>query len=132
MEIIETEEYLGFLRAKRLMIETRVAEADEQIGVLCEVMDQHQIPDILTSVDDEPSLPPSSSSLGSDGHTELLASDDYAALSTVESGPAADDSHSTSPEHQTSVADPIEDSWVRWGVGGESDLSDQSDEEEVE
>ena len=36
------EEYLGFLRAKMALIEARVAEADEQIGVIREVLDQHQ------------------------------------------------------------------------------------------
>lgn len=126
MEIIETEEYLGFLRAKRSMIETRVAEADEQIGVLREVMDQHQISENLISVDDEASLPPSSSSLESDNYNELPTSDDYAVSNAAESG-AASNTRSTGSQHQTVTANPMEDGWVRWGAGEDEDISDKSE-----
>ena len=45
-EINEVEEYLGLLRAKKATIELCVGEADQQIGIICEVMNDHGISDI--------------------------------------------------------------------------------------
>ena len=65
-EINEVEEYVGLLRAKKATIELRVGEADQQIGVICEVMNDHGISDISASrsnedlaPDDYPLPPPS-------------------------------------------------------------------------
>ena len=60
-EIVEMEEYLGFLRAKMALIEARVAEADEQIGVIREVLDQHQISEGSLFRNNKPDISASSS-----------------------------------------------------------------------
>ena len=75
-EIVEMEEYLGFLRAKMALIEAQVAEADEQIGVIWEVLDQHQISEGSLFRNDEPNISASSSSVESDDYSEPLTSDD--------------------------------------------------------
>ena len=65
-EINEVEEYLGLLRAKKATIELHVGEADQQIGIIHEVMNDHGISDISAScsnedlaLDDYPLPPPS-------------------------------------------------------------------------
>ena len=68
-----------FLRAKKSMIEVQVADEDEQIGVLQEVLDKHEVMDHITTNDDESEVPPSSSlSLNSDDiPMNLPTSDDH-------------------------------------------------------
>lgn len=85
-EISEAEEFLGFLRAKRSMIEVQVADADEQIGVLREVLDMHKGVDYMCTDNEESAAPPSSSSsLGSDDLMDLVpTSDDHQAWTTAE------------------------------------------------
>lgn len=79
-EINETEEYLGILRAKKAAIELRVGEAEEQIGVMREVLDEHGIRDTpLSGEGGTPSsdgypLPPSSSP-ASKSHIDQATSD---------------------------------------------------------
>ena len=65
-EINEVEEYLGLLRAKKATIKLHVGEADQQIGIIREVMNDHGISDISAShsnedlaPDDYPLPPPS-------------------------------------------------------------------------
>ena len=65
MEINETEEYLGFLRVKKSMIEVQAEDAEEQIGVLHNVLDKYQNPEHGFSDSNKPA-PSSSSSLDSD------------------------------------------------------------------
>lgn len=79
-EISEAEEYLGLLRTKKAAIELCVGEADEQIRFICEVLDEHGIPEIPSSDDeaalsDSFSLPPPSSSSLDDDHCNQLCSD---------------------------------------------------------
>ena len=67
-EINKVVEYHGLLRAKKAMIELRVGEADQQIGIIHEVMNDHGISGISASCSNEdlalddyplqPSLPP--------------------------------------------------------------------------
>lgn len=123
-EILEIEEYLGFLRAKRSVIETRVAEADEQIGVMQEVLDQHQFSESSNSSDDELELPASSSSLGSDDCIEAPTSDDHAAWNTCDLT-AVTDSPSIRSQRQKLMDGLTEDIW-------HGEVSDVSDESEVD
>lgn len=77
LEITETEEYLGFLRAKKALIEIRVTEADEQIGVVREILDQNRLSEVLLSDDgDDGQTFSASSSSGVDTSTEPPSSED--------------------------------------------------------
>ena len=58
------------------LIEAQVVEADEQIGVIREVLDQHQISEGSLFRNDKPDISTSSSSVESDDYTEPLTSDD--------------------------------------------------------
>lgn len=50
------EEYLGLLRAKKAVIDLRVGEANEQIGVIREALDEHGISEASPpSTDNSPS-----------------------------------------------------------------------------
>ena len=63
MHINETEEYLGLLREKRAIIQTRVSDVEEKIGIAREVLDSDGIPEISLSDDEDASssdYPPSS------------------------------------------------------------------------
>lgn len=51
-QIDETEAYLGLLRAKKAMIQVRVSEAEEQLGMVKEVLDSDGIAEGAES-DDE-------------------------------------------------------------------------------
>jgi hypothetical protein len=51
-QIDETEAYLGLLRAKKAMIQVRVSEAEEQLGMVKEVLDSDGIAEGAQS-DDE-------------------------------------------------------------------------------
>lgn len=53
MRINETEEYLGLLRARMAMTQTQVAEADEQIGMVREVLNSDGIPEVSLSDDED-------------------------------------------------------------------------------
>ena len=63
-EINKIGEYLGLLHAKKAAIQLQVGEADEQIGVLREVLHEHGISSALPSADKGSDLsdccPPSS------------------------------------------------------------------------
>jgi hypothetical protein len=84
--IDEMEEYLGLLRTKRAMIQVRVSEANEQLGMVREALDtdgigevplsddesfssasppprtsDYMCPEVTDESDDEPSAPSSSS-----------------------------------------------------------------------
>lgn len=118
LEITEIEEYLGFLRSNRLVIETRVAEAEEQIGVIREVVDQHRVfgPGGSTTDIDEPSFPTSSSSsFGSDDHTEPPSSDDQASWNKGELT-AVPDLPSIKSQRQKFMDDLTEGDWATWEV----------------
>ena len=63
VHINETEEYLGLLREKRAIIQTRVSNAEEKIGMAQEVLDSNGIPEISLSDDEDANssdYPPSS------------------------------------------------------------------------
>ena len=49
--IDEMEEYLGLLRTKRAMIQVRVSEADEQLGMVREALDTDGIGEVPLSDD---------------------------------------------------------------------------------
>ena len=51
-EMNEVKEYLGLLHAKKAAIQLQVGEANEQIGVLCEVLHEHGISGALPSADE--------------------------------------------------------------------------------
>ena len=55
MYINETEEYLGILREKKALLHLRLAEADDQIGVVREVLDSDGIPEVSLSDDEDSS-----------------------------------------------------------------------------
>ena len=51
MQIDEAEEYIGLLRVKQAAIQT-VADADEQIGVVWNILDSDGIPEVSLSDED--------------------------------------------------------------------------------
>ena len=51
-QIDEMEEYLGLLREKRALIQVRVSEADEQLGMVRDALDSDGIAEISQSDDD--------------------------------------------------------------------------------
>ena len=53
------EEYLGLLRAKKAMIQIRVSEADEQLGMVREALDGDGIGEVALSDDGSSSSAPS-------------------------------------------------------------------------
>lgn len=66
MKINETEEYLGVLRGKQVVVEMRMREADEQIGVVRDALRRAGIQE-LSLFDDE--------DLSSEGSEQFLFSD---------------------------------------------------------
>jgi hypothetical protein len=63
MHINETEEYLGLLRARKALVELRLSEADDQVGIVREILDSDGIPEISLSDDEDSSsvvAPPTS------------------------------------------------------------------------
>jgi hypothetical protein len=59
MHINEIEEYLGILREEKAFIDMQMVEAEEQVGMVREVLDSEGIPEVSLSDDEGPS-PPSS------------------------------------------------------------------------
>ena len=66
-KINQAEKYLGLLWVKKAVIELKVVEADEQIGVICEILNEWEISKTCGSNDDKEDptsdcypLPPSS------------------------------------------------------------------------
>lgn len=120
------------------MIDVRVADADEQIGVLREVVDHHQLVD-----KEEPIGPPSSSSsLGSDDLMELDLSSDHPVWTTAELT-AVPDSPSIQSKRKQWMDEFIEEGLrnrtacekseeVDDGVSNEELSEDESDEESCE
>lgn len=53
MRIDEAEEYIGLLRASQAAIQTQVADADEQIGIVRHILDSDGIPEISLSDEDD-------------------------------------------------------------------------------
>jgi len=64
MHINEIEEYLGILREEKAFIDMQMVEAEEQVGMVREVLDSEGIPEVSLSDDEGPS-PPSSPPAGS-------------------------------------------------------------------
>jgi hypothetical protein len=69
MHINEIEEYLGILRVNKCSLEIQVAEAEEQIGKVREVLDSNGIPEVSLSDDESTYSVPSSPTLS--GITDL-------------------------------------------------------------
>ena len=61
-QIDEMEEYLGLLWAKRALIQVRVSEADEQLGMVRDTLDSDGIAEISESDDESSVLSPPCSS----------------------------------------------------------------------
>ena len=64
MHINEIEEYLGILQEEKASIESQVAEAEEQIGMVREMLDSNGIPEVSLSDNEDASttsIPPASS-----------------------------------------------------------------------
>jgi len=53
MHINEAEEYIGLLRARKAAIQTQVADAEEQIGVVRDILDSDGIPEISLADDED-------------------------------------------------------------------------------
>ena len=62
-QIDEMEEYLGLLRSQKAVIQIRVSEADEQLGMVKEALDNDGIAEVSQSDDEDSagSSPPQSS-----------------------------------------------------------------------
>jgi hypothetical protein len=69
MHINEIEEYLGILQEHKCSLEMQVAEAEEQISMVWEILDSNGIPEV--SLSDDESTPPPSSSPTSSGFAGL-------------------------------------------------------------
>jgi hypothetical protein len=62
--INEIEEYLGILREEKAFLDMQMVEAEEQVGMVREVLDSEGIPEVSLSDDEQPSpssSPPTSS-----------------------------------------------------------------------
>lgn len=103
-----------------------MVDAEEQIGVLREVLDQHQMSEHTLTDGEEPVAPPSSSSsLGSDDFMEHHASSDHRGWTKAELT-AVPDSPSIQSKRKHYMDDlPMED----FGEMSEEICKDESDEE---
>ena len=103
------------------LIEAQVAEADEQIGVIREVLDQHQISEGSLFRNDKPDISTSSSSVESDDYAEPLTSDDSMLWNTGDLMAFTTDSLP-----QGLKSELVENKWTQCGAGEVSDISSQS------
>ena len=110
-EINKVEEYLGLLRVKKATIELRVGEADQQIVIIHEVMNDHRISDISAShsnedlaLDDYP-LPPPSPPIPKTSYSQY--SDD-----TTSEDPVAITEESITSKHQKIMYELMGDSLI--------------------
>jgi hypothetical protein len=97
------EEYLGLLRAKRALIQVRVSEADEQLGMVRDALDSVGIAEISQSDDDSSvSSPPHSSEflrVESDS-----ASESSATSLNISNGPCKNHTNDTAPNGISSMS----------------------------
>ena len=96
-------------------------EADEQIGVIWEVLDQHQISEGLLFRNNEPDILASSSSVEPDDYAEPLTSDDSVLWNTGDLMAFTTDSLP-----QGLKSELVENKWTQCGAGEVSDISSQS------
>jgi len=75
MQINEIEEYLGILREQKATIQSKVAEADYQIGLVQDVLHTGGIPEIPLSDDEDTFGPSSSGPFSFTTHTDTGGSD---------------------------------------------------------
>ena len=96
MQINEIEEYLGLMREKQADIHLQVAEAEEQVGLVHEVLESDGIPEVSLSDDEDSSsslhpTPPdyidrNLSSLDTGGSNHYMSPGSYRRSGTPDSG----------------------------------------------
>jgi hypothetical protein len=89
--ITETEEYLGLLREQRTTIQTQVAEANAQIGLVREVLESGGISEMSSDEDEDSassaSSPPRSSDFMCLAHYEANTMSDQDADEVMQNSP---------------------------------------------